>query len=124
MINCPRCDRSVSSKAVTCPHCGTVLKAFGHPGITLHRAVGDTPLCDSCTYHADDTCTFPQRPYAKECTLYNDCTQPQLDPDSLYASHHSLGSSIRLWCQRNPGLLGLLGLGVVSVLLAVIAASK
>ncbi len=124
MINCPRCDRSVSSKAVTCPHCGTVLKAFGHPGITLHRAAGDTPLCDSCTYDADDTCTFPQRPYAKECTLYNDRSQPQVEPDSLYASRRSLGSSIRLWCQRHPGLLGLLGLGVVSVLLALIAASK
>ncbi|HEY9902905.1 MAG TPA: hypothetical protein V6D43_10820 [Candidatus Sericytochromatia bacterium] len=124
MVNCPRCHQSISSKVVACPHCRTVLKAYGHPGITLHRATGDAPLCDRCTYHADDTCTFPQRPYAKECTLYHDISQPQVDSDALYTPRHSLVQLVRLWCQRNPGLLGLLGLGVVSVLLTLIAASK
>jgi hypothetical protein len=124
MVNCPRCHQSISSKVVACPHCRTVLKAYGHPGITLHRATGDAPLCDRCTYHADDTCTFPQRPYAQECTLYHDISQPQVDSDTLYTPRHSLVQLVRLWCQRNPGLLGLLGLGVVSVLLTLIAASK
>ncbi|MCA1994337.1 MAG: zinc ribbon domain-containing protein [Coleofasciculus sp. S288] len=121
MQNCPRCHQPITSKAVTCPHCGTVLKAFGHPGITLHRAMGDTPLCESCTYHADDTCTFPQRPYAKECTLYTDISQPQLKTSQTYAPRRSLLESIKLWCQRNPALLALLGLVAVSFLLALLA---
>ena len=79
MPNCPRCHQAVKSQAVQCPHCQMVLKAYGHPGIPLHRATSDVPLCDSCTYHEDDTCTFPKRPYAKECTLYNDVNRKQMD---------------------------------------------
>lgn len=124
MQNCPRCHQCINSKAVTCPHCGTVLKAFGHPGITLHRAIGDTPLCESCTYDADDTCTFPQRPYAKECTLYDDISRPQLETNQLYAPRRSLLQSLKLWCQRNPALVGLVGLVAVSFLLTLIAASR
>lgn len=124
MLNCPKCDQSISNKAITCPRCGTTLKAYGHPGITLHRATGDTSLCDSCTYHADDTCTFPQRPYAQECTLYHDISQPLVDPNADYATRRSLGQSIRLWCQRHPGLLGLLALVVVSIMLTLITTSK
>ena len=123
MPNCPRCDQPISSKAIACPHCKTVLKAYGHPGITLHRATGDAPLCNSCTYHADDTCTFPQRPYAQECTLYHDITKPLVDR-SLPAKRRPFLQSLKLWCQRNPGLLGFLGIGVVSVLLALISTSK
>jgi hypothetical protein len=48
------------------------LKAHGHPGIHLYRAEGETYLCRTCAYEADDSCTYPQRPYAKECTLYWD----------------------------------------------------
>ena len=121
MLNCPRCHQSISSKALTCPHCGTILKAYGHPGITLHRAMGDAPLCESCTYHADDTCTFPQRPYAKECTLYDDISQAKLETKQIYVPRHSLLQAAKLWCQRNPALLGLLGLVAVSVLLTLIA---
>lgn len=101
-----------------------VLKAYGHPGITLHRATGETPLCQSCTYHADDTCTFPQRPYALECTLYDDISQPKSETKQLYAPRHGLLKSVRLWCQRNPALLVLLGLLAVSFLLTLIAKSK
>lgn len=121
MPNCHRCHQVISSQAITCPHCGTVLKAFGHPGITLHRAVGDTPLCESCTYHADDTCNFPQRPYALECTLYDDMNQRQLEQDKLHNARPDLIQSVRSCCQRHPTLLGLLGVAGVSVLLTLIA---
>ncbi len=124
MLNCPRCHQSVNSTAVICPHCKIVLKAYGHPGITLHRATGDTSLCQSCTYHADDTCTFPQRPHAQECTLYDDISQPKLETKPLYAPRHGLLKSVRLWCQRNPALFGLLGLLAVSFLVTLIATSK
>ncbi|QQE65070.1 hypothetical protein GFS31_17550 [Leptolyngbya sp. BL0902] len=55
---------------VHCPRCQLVLKAHGHPGIPLHRALDGEPLCATCRYHADDSCNFPQRPQAQTCTLY------------------------------------------------------
>jgi hypothetical protein len=121
MQNCPKCHQSVSSSAVTCPHCRTMLKAYGHPGITLHRAVGDIPLCDSCTYHADDTCNFPQRPLAQECTLYDDMNQRQLEREQVHNTRPDLITSFRLCCQQNPTLVGLVGLVAVSVLLSVMS---
>ncbi|MCP2730175.1 zinc ribbon domain-containing protein [Limnofasciculus baicalensis] len=121
MQNCPHCHQSINSKAVKCPYCGTVLKAYGHPGITLHRASKDNFLCETCTYHADDTCNFPQRPHAKECTLYQDISQPQLDRNPIYIPRSSLLQSIKFWCQRNPALIGLFVLIAVSLLLAVIS---
>ncbi|HEY9612728.1 hypothetical protein [Allocoleopsis sp.] len=121
MQNCPKCHQSVSSRAVTCPYCRTVLKAYGHPGITLHRAVGDTALCETCTYHADDTCNFPQRPDAQECTLYDNMNQHQLDTEQLRNTSPDLMHSLRLYCQQHPTLLGLLGLAAVSVMLTLIA---
>lgn len=123
MLNCPKCDQLISDQAIACPHCATVLKAYGHPGITLHRSTGGTSLCDSCTYDADDTCNFPQRPHAQECTLYHNRSQP-LVPNTAYQKPSGLLPSIRLWCQRNPGLLGLIVLSLVSLLLALIATSK
>ncbi|MEA5464183.1 zinc ribbon domain-containing protein [Leptothoe sp. PORK10 BA2] len=80
MPSCPRCHQSISATAVTCANCGLELKAHGHPGIELHRAQGDTYLCDSCSYHQDDTCTFPQRPLATTCTLYQDVQAAQQRP--------------------------------------------
>jgi hypothetical protein len=41
MPNCPRCHQSINPQAVTCPYCRTPLKAYGHPGIPLHRATGE-----------------------------------------------------------------------------------
>ncbi len=124
MLNCPRCHQAINSKAVACPYCGTTLKAFGHPGITLHRTTGDTPLCETCTYHVDDTCTFPQRPYATECTLYNDVSQPQIKTDQIYTPRRGFFGSLKFWYQQNPTLLGLLGLLVVSFFIALIATSR
>lgn len=114
MPNCPRCDQSVDAQAVTCPYCRTSLKAYGHPGIPLHRATGETYLCDSCTYHHDDTCNFPQRPYAKECTLYQNENEqalrsPQPSPSSL--------SAISTWVKRHQFWLLLLALLLLSFLI-------
>lgn len=77
MPTCPRCEQAIAADAITCPHCRLVLKAHGHPGIPLHRAMGEGVLCTTCTYHLDDSCTFPQRPTARTCTLYQDINAPQ-----------------------------------------------
>lgn len=85
MPTCPRCQQAVAANIITCSHCGLELKAHGHPGIDLHRAQGATYLCDSCTYHHDDSCTFPQRPQANTCTLYQDMAQaPRLSAAEIY----------------------------------------
>ncbi|MEL6552204.1 MAG: zinc ribbon domain-containing protein [Cyanobacteria bacterium J06621_11] len=67
---CPQCKSTVSSDAITCPTCRTVLKAYGHPGMNLYRAEQDEVLCATCVYDADNSCNFPKRPNAKTCTLY------------------------------------------------------
>ena len=76
MPTCPRCHQVVRATDVTCAHCGTTLKAFGHAGIEVYRAEGEQPLCLSCAYHADDSCSYPQHPLARECTMYRDVDQP------------------------------------------------
>ncbi|MEL7359790.1 MAG: zinc ribbon domain-containing protein [Cyanobacteria bacterium J06560_6] len=72
MPACPQCDRTITTDAIRCPHCNLLLKAHGHPGMPLHRAAADTYLCATCTYDADNSCNFPQRPTAITCTLYQD----------------------------------------------------
>lgn len=67
---CSRCQNQVKATALVCPHCGLQLKAHGHPSIELYQAGSEELLCASCIYHEDDSCTFPQRPYAQSCTLY------------------------------------------------------
>jgi hypothetical protein len=76
MPNCTRCQQPVKTADLVCPHCQAPLKAFGHPGIPLHRATVGTSLCATCTYHADNSCDYPQRPNARECTMYRDKNQP------------------------------------------------
>ncbi len=75
MPQCNRCGNPTQSTDVKCPTCRAELKAFGHTGIELHRATGDTALCDTCTYHADDSCNYAKRPFAQDCTLYRDINQ-------------------------------------------------
>ncbi|MFP4104126.1 hypothetical protein [Coleofasciculus sp.] len=123
MPNCPRCHQSITNREITCPHCGMILKAYGHPGITLHRAVEPEYLCQTCLYHADDTCTFPQRPYAKECTLYTDKDQSPLEPESIYMPRRTLLQAAKLWCQRHPAVVGLLGLLAVSIVFTLLSNS-
>jgi hypothetical protein len=117
-VSCPRCHQSVDSQAVTCPHCRTTLKAFGHPGIPLHRATGKEYLCDSCTYHADDTCNFPQRPYAKECTLYQNIEESKLQLQQQ-RENTSFVATVKSWVERNSSLLLLLSLVFVCLVIAV-----
>ncbi|MBC6480381.1 MAG: zinc ribbon domain-containing protein [Hormoscilla sp. GM7CHS1pb] len=95
------------------PKLGLVLKAYGHPGIPLHRATGDEPLCNSCTYHADDTCNFPQRPSARDCTLYQDIYEPIVE----YSFNRNIFSSqgIKFWVRPNMTWLVLLGLVIFSL---------
>lgn len=117
-VSCSRCHQLVDSQAITCPNCRITLKAYGHPGIPLHRATRDGYLCDSCTYHVDDTCNFPQRPYAKECTLYQNLAESKLESQQqLYAS--SFGATVKSWINRHQALLLLLGLLFVCLLIAV-----
>ena len=40
--------------------------------VLLHKAPGEEPLCQTCMYHYENTCTSSQRPTASECTLYQD----------------------------------------------------
>lgn len=119
MSKCPRCDQLIDSQAIACPHCKYELKAFGHPGIPLHRAAEDVSLCSSCLYHEDDTCNFPQRPYAKECTLYHDRSQPLVPPTPLKTSGSFSGGMSR-WLQQNKIWLILLSLLAVSLLLSLL----
>lgn len=114
MPDCPRCHQPVKADAIACPHCRAVLKAYGHPGITLYRAKQEEYLCQTCIYHEDDTCNFPQRPYAKECTLYNRSGQ-KLSPTR---SAVKPSDTARMWLRRNAFWLVLLGLVAISVFLA------
>ncbi|ACK69088.1 conserved hypothetical protein [Gloeothece citriformis PCC 7424] len=115
MATCSRCHQLVDNQAVRCPHCGNQLKGFGHPGIPLYQAEKDTFLCESCLYHEDDSCNFPQRPYAKTCTLYQDKHQPLIHE----SPKPSLSKNVRLWVERNRWLILLIGLIMVSIALAI-----
>ncbi|MBD2578488.1 zinc ribbon domain-containing protein [Oscillatoria sp. FACHB-1406] len=111
MPSCPQCDNPVTTDALRCPHCNETLKAFGHPGIPLHRATKQASLCESCLYDRDDSCTFPQRPDAKTCTLYRDVSQ--LQPETERVTYRVGGmAGLKAWCDLNRGWLmagGLLG---------------
>lgn len=115
MPDCPRCHQPVELKAIACPHCRTLLKAHGHPGMPLYQATGDEPLCLTCTYHADDTCTFPKRPLAMDCTLYTDTRNQSTAAHAGYTGGH-----IQAWMKRNAGLLALIGLMLLSLLVVLV----
>ncbi len=118
MLECPRCHRPVSAKQSNCPICGETLKVFGHPGMPLYRsAAGEGFLCDTCTYHADDSCTFPQRPQAVSCTLYRDSRAVRFtasEVKSRYRAQLGWGERRYLW----------LGLGAILVLSLVLTLSR
>ena len=114
MPDCPRCHQPVEPQAIACPHCRTPLKAHGHPGIPLYQATGAEPLCATCTYHTDDTCTFPKRPLAMDCTLYNDVRK------QVAAPGYTSSFRFKGWAKRHAGLLGLLGLLLISLLVVLL----
>lgn len=116
MPTCPHCQQKITSETVTCPHCRQDLKAYGHPGIPLYYAKAQEYLCDRCVYHHDDTCTFPQRPYAKTCTLFLD--QSQQLPTTPKKPTFSL-RTVQYWCDRHRGFLLLFSLLLISLVLAV-----
>lgn len=111
---CPRCQNLVTADAIRCPHCSTSLKAYGHQGIPLYQTEGEGFLCDSCLYHEDDSCTYPQRPYAKTCTMYCDRTAMAEEIVPPLQGWKAL----QFWCRQNKGLLILLGAIGVSILIA------
>ncbi len=118
MPSCSKCKQPVDFQAVSCPHCNNPLKAFGHPGIPLYQSEDNTWLCDRCTYHLDDTCNFPQRPYAKSCTLFHDHSTPLIAEIDTPASRKGW-AGIKNWLNRNQGLIAIAVLIVFSVLLAI-----
>lgn len=115
MPECPRCHHPVEAQAIACPSCHLALKAHGHPGIPLYRAEQGTYLCQSCLYDQDETCTFPQRPYATECTLY---TKPSTTLEPL-VYRPSRMRRVRFWLGQNLALLIVAGLIAVSVGIAI-----
>lgn len=114
MPECPRCHQVVERKAIACPYCRTPLKAHGHPGMTLHHATGDEPLCVTCAYNEDDTCTLPKRPFARDCTLYTDVNQKGA---AIASPGYSRDFLIKAWFRRNLVWITLLGLILLSLLL-------
>jgi C4-type Zn-finger protein len=116
MLTCPRCQQPVDSQAIACPYCKNPLKAFGHPGIPLYQATGqDEYLCQTCLYDDDDTCNFPQRPHARECTLYVNRSQQYSTPEVYRPSASSLAKS---WVRQHSTWLMLAGLLIISLVIA------
>jgi hypothetical protein len=95
------------------------LTAHGHPGMPLHRSQGNQFLCTSCTYEQDDSCTYPQRPYAQECPMYRDVNKP-VKPSgrrgrALGPVTNDPRPAWQIWVQDSPAglvLLGLVGLAI------------
>ena len=113
---CPKCKQPIDSQAVRCPSCNNLLKAFGHPGIPLYQSE-EGYLCDRCTYHFDDSCNFPKRPYAKTCTLFHDAAVP-LVPETKVAKTQFGWRGVKNWLYRHRGLIAIALLILISVLLA------
>lgn len=116
MPDCPKCHQAVETQALECPYCRTPLKAHGHPGMTLYQATGKEPLCLTCLYHEDDTCTFPKRPFAMDCTLYCDRTRPS----TLTKPGYSAGFQIQIWFKRNLTWIILAALVLISLIIALL----
>jgi len=120
MLTCPYCEQQISQETVTCPHCQKPLKAFGHPGIPLHHGSKTEYLCVRCLYHQDDTCNFPQRPYAKSCILYQDYSL-DLNPHDQTKKQQIALSNLKYWFKRYQGLLLLSLLLLFSLIIALMA---
>ncbi|MBF2079881.1 MAG: zinc ribbon domain-containing protein [Synechococcales cyanobacterium T60_A2020_003] len=115
MLECPRCHHPVEGQAIACPQCQLVLKAHGHPGIPLYRSTDGQYLCQTCLYDHDETCTFPQRPYATECTLYT-------NPQSMAVQTPYRPSQVRLiraWLSQHLAWIVLAGIAAISLGIAI-----
>jgi hypothetical protein len=118
-LSCPRCHQFIDSQAITCPHCRITLKAFGHPEIPLHRSISSDYLCETCVYHQDDSCNFPKRPYAQDCTLYQNLQEVQLEMEQQ--THiGSWNANLKNWFKRNQGIVLVLVLLVICFFMALL----
>ncbi|MBD2295471.1 zinc ribbon domain-containing protein [Anabaena sphaerica FACHB-251] len=116
-LSCPRCHTLIDSQAITCPYCRITLKAYGHPGIPLHRSAGNDYLCETCVYHQDNSCNFPQHPHAQDCTLYQNLEESKVKLE-YYTNNIGLSGNIKNWVKRHQGLVLVLGLLFVCLLIA------
>lgn len=114
MISCPSCHKSIEQNALSCSYCQKKLNAFGHPGIPLHQAPQNHYLCEQCTYHYDDTCTYPQHPYAKSCTLYHDYKTPLVGEITSSTVKRNSLQKFHIWCGQHRRLLIFLSLIIIS----------
>ncbi|MEL7227024.1 MAG: hypothetical protein AAGL17_19865 [Cyanobacteria bacterium J06576_12] len=114
MSTCPRCDRTISPTAITCPHCQLKLKAHGHPGMPLNRTKDNRILCTTCLYDQDNSCNFPKRPTATTCTLYQDIEKPVLTFETSKKPLYS----VPWWKQIDQRWIGLGILIAISMLIA------
>ncbi|MEL6385677.1 MAG: hypothetical protein AAFQ89_25105 [Cyanobacteria bacterium J06626_18] len=113
MSTCPRCQSYIEVTDIVCPYCRLELKAHGHPGIELHRAVGEAILCSSCAYQEDDSCTLPQRSHAKTCTLYR-----SVNATEEVINYKPQSSPLKLIWQRHRIWIILLAIVGISLLIA------
>jgi len=118
MLSCPHCEQQIAQEVVICPHCRKELKAFGHQGIPLHYAAQETYLCDRCLYHRDDSCNFPQRPYAKTCTLYQDYLQ-EFPCESEKKNNPSIITRVKYWISNHQRILLISLLLIISVIVTI-----
>ncbi|MGK7890514.1 MAG: zinc ribbon domain-containing protein [Leptolyngbyaceae cyanobacterium] len=112
---CPRCQHYVTAEAIACPHCGNPLKALGHTGIPLHQAAAGAVLCDTCLYHQDDSCNYPQRPTAKDCILYVDLRQPVEESDRPSSRPTPVIQQIKTWVSRHLAWIILAAMVLISI---------
>lgn len=115
-LSCPRCDRPVPAQTVVCPYCKMPLTAYGHPGMPLYQAGDREYLCDRCLYHQDNSCTYPQRPYAKSCILFHDVDQPVTIEKADYKPYSWTIQGIKAWCYHHR--IWLILLAVIGISLA------
>lgn len=81
--------------------------------MTLYQANQGKPLCLTCQYHEDDTCNFPKRPTAMNCTLYRDVNLP-------IAAAYQPPFSLKAWINRHLVWIALALLLLVSFLMALL----
>lgn len=112
---CPRCQKYISVGAIACPHCRTPLKALGHAGIPLHQAAQGEVLCDTCLYHQDNSCNYPQRPTAKDCIMYVDWRQSVEQSAPLLPRSTPWGQQMKTWFNRHLAWIILVGMVLLSI---------
>lgn len=73
-------DRDVGEFKINLPELANRTVRILLTNVLLHKAPGEEPLCNTCTYNVDNSCTSPQRTIARECTLYQDHYKCNIGP--------------------------------------------